>query len=170
MKTIDDDIAWWKAQCDGARSKRAALLAFGAYAGLKIAKSDYLKEGAMPTAKQIAAMIMMADEPARLRARIDQLLAEKHNHPQGHTVGERVRKLANHVEALNTGSDDAKLLFEAADALDVAQPWSCQARPWEARDPPQDCDWPFCGCDPNASKVLTALDERGFLKRSGYEG
>jgi len=24
---------------------------------------------------------------------------------------------------------------------------------------PQDCDWPFCGCDPVANKVLTAVEE-----------
>lgn len=35
---------------------------------------------------------------------------------------------------------------------------------------PQDCNWPFCGCDPRANEVLTALDEQGFLKRAGYEG
>lgn len=26
-------------------------------------------------------------------------------------------------------------------------------------DPPQDCDWPGCGCDPYADKVLAALEE-----------
>jgi len=26
-------------------------------------------------------------------------------------------------------------------------------------DPPQDCGWPFCGCDPEAEKVLSAIDE-----------
>lgn len=28
---------------------------------------------------------------------------------------------------------------------------------------PQDCDWPFCGCDPAASKVLEALKECGIM-------
>ena len=34
--------------------------------------------------------------------------------------------------------------------------WTCKARP--TADPPQDCDWPNCGCDPYANKVLDALD------------
>lgn len=27
---------------------------------------------------------------------------------------------------------------------------------------PQDCDWPFCGCDPKANKVIEAIEESGF--------
>lgn len=30
-------------------------------------------------------------------------------------------------------------------------------------DPPQDCDWPFCGCDDHATKVLEAVLECGWL-------
>src|SRR6185312_10932188 len=26
----------------------------------------------------------------------------------------------------------------------------------------QDCDWPFCGCDPKADKVIEAIEESGF--------
>lgn len=26
---------------------------------------------------------------------------------------------------------------------------------------PADCDWPFCGCDPTATKVLEAIEESG---------
>ena len=28
-------------------------------------------------------------------------------------------------------------------------------------DPPQDCDWPFCGCDPVADKVIEEIQESG---------
>jgi hypothetical protein len=41
-----------------------------------------------------------------------------------------------------------------------AQGWHCKARR-SAVDPPQDCDWPFCGCDPAASKVLEVVEESG---------
>lgn len=34
----------------------------------------------------------------------------------------------------------------------------CKARLSKA-DPPQDCDWPWCGCDPHADKVLAAIQE-----------
>jgi hypothetical protein len=27
---------------------------------------------------------------------------------------------------------------------------------------PQDCDWPFCGCDPVAGQVLAAIQESGL--------
>jgi hypothetical protein len=27
---------------------------------------------------------------------------------------------------------------------------------------PQDCDWPFCGCDPYADKAIEAIQESGF--------
>lgn len=37
--------------------------------------------------------------------------------------------------------------------------WKCVARHGIATDPPQDCDWPMCGCDPRANKVLEALQE-----------
>lgn len=34
----------------------------------------------------------------------------------------------------------------------------CKARA-SATDPPSDCNWPFCGCDPAADKVLAAIQE-----------
>lgn len=37
--------------------------------------------------------------------------------------------------------------------------WSCKAQ--ASTDPPQDCDWPFCGCDPQAEKVIDAIEESG---------
>jgi hypothetical protein len=42
--------------------------------------------------------------------------------------------------------------------------WQCKAR--RSADPPQDCNWPHCGCDPNATKVLEALYEEGYLSPS----
>ncbi len=29
---------------------------------------------------------------------------------------------------------------------------------------PAECDWPMCGCDPHATKVIEALSEAGALK------
>lgn len=44
----------------------------------------------------------------------------------------------------------------------VKQPeWECAARA-TSFDPPQDCDWPVCGCDPAAVKVIEALEEGGM--------
>jgi len=45
----------------------------------------------------------------------------------------------------------------------------CPERPFECvvhragkTDPPQDCDWPFCGCDEHALKVIATLQECGW--------
>jgi len=38
---------------------------------------------------------------------------------------------------------------------------TCQAN--RSADPPQDCDWPHCGCDVVATKVLEALQEEGWV-------
>lgn len=39
--------------------------------------------------------------------------------------------------------------------------WKCRAN--RTADPPQDCDWPLCGCDPYAEKVVAALQEANLL-------
>ena len=40
--------------------------------------------------------------------------------------------------------------------------FACKARQGLS-DPPADCDWPTCGCDPYADKVIAALEESGKL-------
>ena len=40
--------------------------------------------------------------------------------------------------------------------------WKCGARQRNIGPEVQDCDWPVCGCDPYASKVLDAIAESGF--------
>jgi hypothetical protein len=43
-------------------------------------------------------------------------------------------------------------------------PWTCKAdRSGIGGNTPQDCDWPVCGCDPYADKVIAALQESGKL-------
>lgn len=39
--------------------------------------------------------------------------------------------------------------------------WKCEAQ--LTADPPQDCGWPTCGCDPYADKVIAALEESGYV-------
>jgi hypothetical protein len=42
--------------------------------------------------------------------------------------------------------------------------WQCKAdRSGIGGNTPQDCDWPCCGCDPYADKVIAALQESGKL-------
>jgi hypothetical protein len=58
---------------------------------------------------------------------------------------------------------DALIAAQAKLSLPTAAPWKCKAQP--TADPPQDCDWPVCGCDPYADKVIAALEESGYLVR-----
>lgn len=55
------------------------------------------------------------------------------------------------------------------DMIQIMERWQCTARPWVRSDPPQDCDWPTCGCDPYANKVVDALVECGHLKRHAQD-
>ena len=41
--------------------------------------------------------------------------------------------------------------------------FTCAARK-QSLPEPADCDWPVCGCDPYADKVIAALEESGALK------
>lgn len=41
--------------------------------------------------------------------------------------------------------------------------WVCAARQRGITLDPQDCDWPVCGCDPLANKVLDTIAESGFV-------
>jgi hypothetical protein len=49
-----------------------------------------------------------------------------------------------------------------SDVLQTA--WQCTARKQgtPGGNDPADCDWPGCGCDPAANKILEAIDEAGF--------
>lgn len=40
--------------------------------------------------------------------------------------------------------------------------WTCSARRSVGAELPQDCDWPCCGCDPAADRVIAALEEMGW--------
>jgi hypothetical protein len=51
----------------------------------------------------------------------------------------------------------------AAVALE-SQRFACKVRAAGKTDPPQDCDWPFCGCDEHATKVIDTLQECDLLR------
>lgn len=56
----------------------------------------------------------------------------------------------------------------AAEYLRGNRPWYCRARATGTAggNTGQDCDWPFCGCDPAAGRVLNAIEESGrFVER-----
>ena len=75
--------------------------------------------------------------------RSDGVHASEFQRHAGESRDSHENRLRNEVEALKT------------------PPWKCKAQ--RTADPPQDCDWPTCGCDPYANKVIEALQESGAL-------
>ena len=71
-----------------------------------------------------------------------------------HTFGE-LRALIGAIEA-------AEFL------LRHAPQWECLGRK-QSLPEPGECDWPVCGCDPHADKVIAALQESGLLKSPDRE-
>ena len=81
---------------------------------------------------------------------------------------------ARQLALLTIGESGAKLEQVIADWLTRQSPaersgdgqaWKCKARTANmGANDPQDCDWPVCGCDPYADKVIEALQESGKLK------
>lgn len=74
-----------------------------------------------------------------------------------------------------TRAQQAASALTAALAPDTAGPaaespvWVCGSRR-VVTDPPQECDWPFCGCDPHANKVLEVLGDLGLLMPTTAKG
>lgn len=71
----------------------------------------------------------------------------------------------NAIEALFVElSLDAGNRAKAALASDEHKSWECAAskQGTAGGNDPADCNWPFCGCDPYANKVTTAIEESGF--------
>lgn len=64
---------------------------------------------------------------------------------------ERVRGHALQIESLN-------------ERIDRLMPWKCAVRSVNlGANTPQDCDYPFCGCSPEATHALGVAGESGAL-------
>lgn len=75
-----------------------------------------------------------------------------------------MRQAAEKHEVLRTGKG-VYLPLERYNALIEAEGHRiCKARAQGTPGgmDPVDCDWPFCGCDPKADKVIEAIEESGF--------
>lgn len=60
--------------------------------------------------------------------------------------------------------NDLRALLSAVPLSTISEGWRCAARQQpNGPDTPADCDWPVCGCDPAANKVIEALEESGAL-------
>lgn len=103
---------------------------------------------------------------------------------EGRTLIEKVRELLAEVWAghrdphgsLYNQCEQAPCAWcsESKDAIEAllqpATTHECKARK-SACDPPQDCDWPFCGCDPVADRVIEAIEDSGrYVPKSHLTG
>lgn len=115
----------------------------------------------------LAGVIAKQDEELKLlRAKVSALS------PHPPTSEERfaldVCRMVLHWYESDSSEYNRELAIKACrDALSEDTAWKCKAR--AATDPPQDCDWPCCGCDPHADKVIAALEESGKLDGSLHQ-
>jgi hypothetical protein len=78
---------------------------------------------------------------------------------------EELLHLAKHglgeISRGESARDSRTIATHILDRINAGGVRICKAN--RSADPPQDCDWPHCGCDPVATKVLEALQEEGWL-------
>jgi|SRR5580704_2431728 hypothetical protein len=95
--------------------------------------------------------------------KLEQLRAELHGFNLGleraaKLVAPRVGEIiAADIRALEYPKEELAVLDKPATSDPEAASWKCKAQ--RTADPPQDCGWPGCGCDPYADKVIAALFE-----------
>lgn len=62
---------------------------------------------------------------------------------------------------------EPRLIYDKPNRTIVAASpgWVCAAQKQGTAggNDPADCNWPFCGCDPYANKVLDVITESGYL-------
>lgn len=55
----------------------------------------------------------------------------------------------------------AKIEADPHPAQPIREAWECMGRK-QAIPEPAECNWPDCGCDPHATKVIESLCEQGW--------
>jgi hypothetical protein len=101
------------------------------------------------------------------------------------SVADFSRNLADDIWAISDGASPDKDTLRAmirarlevglegwrGGSAGAASAFKCKARSANmGANDPQECDWPVCGCDPHADKVIEALQESGHLVASGSAG
>lgn len=71
-----------------------------------------------------------------------------------------LEELAEEIRAINTAAP------QPTAGGDV--PWECNARVTNYGDP-KDCNWPYCGCDPHAERVMKSAREQGWHSPGDFE-
>lgn len=95
--------------------------------------------------------------------------SERNLESLGHALGE-VLVHVGMIRADHEGLTGPELLYHAKLFCEAPAPapapvslgWACAARR-QSLPEPAECDWPVCGCDPAANKVIEALEEGGML-------
>lgn len=82
------------------------------------------------------------------------------------SAGELLRECRKHLGKIMCSEEylDLKTRIDAHLSQASEPEWKCAARGSNmGAGDPQECDWPGCGCDPYADKVIAALGEAGKL-------
>jgi hypothetical protein len=169
LKLADDARAGWFEAAQKAEEEASALRAQVATLSETEGRLRMLlaqEEGAHDdTRAQVEVLTQLQQAPdrvAQIVADITKLRAER----------DKARRALRRIEGMGdeaAGSGPWRAFYECRDIARAAlggqprSPWVCKARRSNS-DPPQDCDWPWCGCDPAATKVIDALIEQGRLR------
>jgi hypothetical protein len=63
--------------------------------------------------------------------------------------------------AIMLSKPEWSLITQALRVRSPSKPWECAGRK-QSLPEPGECNWPDCGCDPHATKVIEALIEQGW--------
>lgn len=87
--------------------------------------------------------------------------------PPHHTQNEEPRRASPVEGAASPGFIDGIHTTASAEGAETVS-WKCAAdRSGGGGNDPQDCDWPTCGCDPHANKVIETLQDCGWHAPQG---
>lgn len=100
---------------------------------------------------------MMSDGIPIVRRLLEAIADSEHDHPGDDRY---------HVDLTRKDAIDAvKCITELRAQISDPVSFKCGARHANTgANDPAECDWPVCGCDPYATKVIEALQESGVLK------
>lgn len=139
---------------------------------------DRMKEA---IATELSVLQVYASDRTHLRGELDRRTTEREYHIRmGDKLADRIREMVPALKEaerfmayfagetggtfVGPGTPQGCLeqIRAAISAPEGAGRWQCGARQRHIGAEVQDCDWPVCGCDPYASKVLDAIAESGF--------
>jgi hypothetical protein len=93
--------------------------------------------------------------PMTLREELAEFLAEQNRYHSNNSFAASDPIMKKHIANLVKWENMVRALPEVAQST-----WQCKANPRSVV--PEDCNWPYCGCDPQAGRVMQGLIECGW--------